>query len=210
MTRMITITAAALLLSSAVSFAGQAKPAAAAPAAAAQPAPAPAGITPPADYLIGAGDVLIITFWMEPDMTTDGAIVRPDGMITLPLLNDVPAIGLRPEQLRDRLAELAKKTVLVDPRVTVNVRQINSRKVYISGGIGKPGAYDLLVPMTVLQLISVAGGLGEFVSGKDILIIREEGGKTRAIKFNLKEVQEGKNLGQNIPLKPGDTITVPQ
>jgi polysaccharide export outer membrane protein len=195
-----------MALSSAVSFAGQAKPA----AAAAKSAPAPVAITPPPDYLIGAGDVLIITFWMEPEMSTDSAIVRPDGMITLPLINDVPAMGLKPEQLRDRLAELSKKTLLEDPRVTVTVRAINSRKVYIVGGIQKAGAYDLLAPLTVLQLITIAGGTREFVSGKDIQIIREEGGKKRAIKFNLKEVQEGKNLDQDIPLKPGDTITIPE
>ena len=210
MKRIATVAAAALVLSSAVSFAGQAKPAAPAPAAQAPAAQAPAGITPPVDYLIGAGDVLIINFWKEPDLTIDAAIVRPDGMITLPLLGDVPASGLKPEQLRDRLTEAASKNLLEDPRVTVGVRAINSRKVYISGGIAKPGPYDLLTPMTVLQLISVAGGTKEFVSGKETVIIREEGGKSRALKFNLKEVQAGKRLEQNIQLKPGDTVQVPE
>jgi polysaccharide export outer membrane protein len=204
-----TLSAAALLLSSAVSLAAQAKPAPA-PAPAAQAAQVPDGIAPPADYLIGAGDVLIINFWKEPDLTIESAIVRPDGMITLPLLGDVAAMGLKPEQLRDRLTAAASKNLLEDPRVTVGIRAINSRKVYITGGVAKPGPYDLLTPMTVLQLISVAGGPREFVSGKEIVIIRDEGGKQKALKFNLKEVQAGKKLEQNIPLKPGDTVNVPE
>jgi polysaccharide export outer membrane protein len=215
MKRTATIAASLLLVSAAASFAGQAKPAAppaktgqAQPGAQAQSAQPPEGITPPADYLIGPGDVLIITFWKEPDMSAEQQ-VRPDGRITLPLLNDVSAMGLKPDQLRDRLAEMSKN-YLEDPRVTVGLRQINSRKVYIYGGIAKAGAYDLLTPTTVLQLISVAGGTREFVSGKNILIIRTEDGKPRGIKFNLKEVQEGKNLEQNILLKPGDTVQVPE
>jgi polysaccharide export outer membrane protein len=224
-----TIAAVSLLVSATASFADQAKTAgpapaaapasagatpaapAAAPAAAARtPAPAAVAITPPADYVIGAGDVLIVTFWKEPDMTTDAAIVRPDGMITIPLLNDVPAAGLKPEQLSGKLVELATAKLFEDPRVTVGVRAINSRKVFISGAIGKPGPYDLHTPINVLQLISLAGGLREFTSGKNITIIREEGGKQRALKFNHEEVQEGKRLEQNIQLKPGDTVVVPE
>jgi polysaccharide export outer membrane protein len=209
MKRITTIAAAVLLLSSAVSFAGQTKPAAA-PAAAAKPAPAPPGITPPPDYLIGAGDVLIVTFWMEPDMTDANAVVRPDGMITLPLLNDVTAAGLKPEELRDRLAELSKKTLLEDPRVTVGVRAINSRKVFVVGSVQKPGPYDLLAPLDVMSLLSIAGGLREFTDGKKIRILRDEGGKQTSLLFNYREVEEGKNLSQNIQLKPGDRVIVPE
>jgi polysaccharide biosynthesis/export protein len=208
MKRVATIGAAALLTTSLAAFAGQAKPADPAPAAQAL---APAGITPPADYVIGIGDVLMINYWKEPDMSIDSAIVRPDGMITLPLINDVPAMGLKPDQLSDRLATLSRKAGLVDPRVTVGIRAINSRKVYIWGGIAKPGPYDLLVPTTVLQLISIAGGPKEFVDGDKIVIIRtDETGKQTPINFNLKEVQRGRKLEQNIPLKPGDVVTVPE
>lgn len=213
MTRIATIGAAALLTTSLAAFAGQAKPAAPAPgrSAPAPQAPAdPTGITPPADYVIGVGDVLIINYWKEPDMSIDGAIVRPDGMITLPLINDVPALGLKPDQLANRLAALSGKAGLVDPRVTVVVRAINSRKVYIQGGIAKPGPYDLLTPLTVLQLISIAGGLKEFVDGDDIVIIRDEGGKQTPINFNLKDVRRGRRLEQNIQLKPGDVVNVPE
>jgi polysaccharide export outer membrane protein len=188
-----------------------AAPAATAPAAAppAAPAPAPAGgVIPPADYVIGPGDVLTITYYRDKDMTGD-YIVRPDGKTTLPLLNDIDAQGLTPEQFKARLMEVSAK-LLVDPTITVGVKAINSRKVYIGGGISKPAYYDLLSPMTVTQLIIVAGGLREFVDGKNITILRNEGGKDTVIKFNYKEVLQGKNLKQNIPLKPGDTVLVPE
>ena len=198
-----TIAAAAVtVLSVAAPLTAQTK--SAAPAAALQ---ATAGITPPPDYVIGIGDVLIINYWKDSEMTTD-AVVRPDGKITLNLLNDIEAAGLRTDQLHDRLLE--KSTMFEDPRITVGVRQINSRKVYISGGVQKTGQFDLIAPLTVLQLISLAGGTREFVKGKAITIIRDEGGKPRAIKFNLKEVQEGKRLEQNIQLRPGDVVLVPE
>jgi polysaccharide biosynthesis/export protein len=205
-----TFVATALLVLTTVPAWAQAKPAApAAPPARQAPATQNAGaslVTPPADYVIGAGDVLFINYWRDKDMTND-YIVRPDGKITLPLINDVDAVGLTPDQLKDRLLK-ASANLFVDPSITVGVKTINSRKVYITGGVQKPGPYDLLTPMTVAQLISVAGGLAEFVSGKDIRILRNEGGKQTVVNFNYKEMLEGKNLGQNISLKPGDTVLV--
>src|SRR6185295_7639137 len=151
-----------------------------------------------------------INYWKDTEMTLDAAVVRPDGKITLPLLNDVDAAGRTPEQLRDQLMKASVK-ILEDPRVTVGIRQINSRKVYITGAVGKSGPIDLLTPMTVMQMISVAGGLKEFTSGKNITILRQEpGAKPTFFKFNYQEVLEGKKLEQNILLKPGDTITVPE
>jgi polysaccharide export outer membrane protein len=212
MKRISTIVAFSMLVSASSSFA-QAKPAApaAAPAQAqSQPAQLSAGITPPADYVIGAGDVLIINYWKDAEMTLDAAVVRPDGKITLPLLNDVDAAGRTPEQLREQLMKASVK-ILEDPRVTVGIRQINSRKVYITGAVGKSGQFDLLTPMTVMQMISMAGGLKEFTSGKNITILRQEpGAKPAFFKFNYQEVVQGKKLEQNIQLKPGDTITVPE
>lgn len=158
------------------------------------------------DYVIGPGDVLIITSWREKELAGD-FLVRPDGKITLPLVNDVDAAGLTPEQLRDRLTRAYVK-FLVDPTITVGVKAINSRTVFITGGVLKPGPYFLSASMTVLQLISVAGGLREFVDGRNITIIRDEGGSQRVFKFNYREVQSGENLGQNISLKPGDTVVV--
>jgi polysaccharide export outer membrane protein len=93
--------------------------------------------------------------------------------------------------------------------VTVVVKQINSRKVYITGQVGKIGPYALTGPMTVLQLLSTVGGVGEFANTKNIIILRTENGRQVSHKFNYKEVIAGKKLAQNIELKPGDTIVVP-
>ena len=180
-----------------------------APAPAVTPAPVvPAGVELPAGYVVGPEDVLTIVVWREKDLSSD-VTVRPDGRITLPLINDVVAQGLTPDQLRDQLKAQFDKYV-EDSSVSVVVKQINSRKVFITGMVGKPGAYPLTSTMTVLQLISLAGSLREFTSGKNILIIRDEGGKQKALKFNYEEVREGTRLEQNIQLKPGDTVVVPE
>jgi len=176
------------------------------PAAGAEPV-VPGAVVPPAGYVIGADDVLAVLFWREKDLSADVA-VRPDGKITLPLLNDVEAAGLTPEQLRDRLSKAASQYV-EDPNVTVVVKAINSRKVFITGNIAKPGPYPLSGPTTVLQLLAMAGGVHEFAKIDRILIMRTENGKPVAHKFNYKDVAEGKKLSQNIELQPGDTVVVP-
>jgi len=167
----------------------------------------PAGVPTPPDYVIGPDDILTIVFWREKDMSSDVG-VRPDGKISLPLINDVQASGLTPEQLRLSITEAAGKFV-EDPSVTVVVKGINSRKVYITGQVGKPGPYPLGGPTTVLQLLATAGGVGEYSKSDKIVVMRTENGKTVSHKFNYKDVIQGKNLLQNIELKPGDTIIVP-
>ncbi len=183
----------------------------AAPSTPAQPGPVPlsvpAGVALPADYVIGPDDVLTVVFWRDKDMTTD-VVVRPDGRITLPLVNDLPASGLTPEQLRVAITQSASKYI-EEPTVSVVVKQINSRKVFITGQVGKPGAYPLGGPTSVLQLISLAGGLNEFAKQKDIVITRQEGGRQTTLKFNYRDVLKGKNLQQNVELKAGDTVLVP-
>jgi polysaccharide biosynthesis/export protein len=174
-------------------------PATPATAPATQP-PAPAT---PADYRIGTEDVLGILFWREMEMSGD-VTVRPDGMITLPLLGDVRAVGLTTDQLKDILQKSASK-ILTDANVTVVVRQINSRKVYVTGQVGMSGAYPLIGPRNVVQAIAMAGGLSEYAKGDKILIIRG----SQTFKFNYKEVIEGRKLEQNILLQPGDQIVVP-
>jgi polysaccharide export outer membrane protein len=171
------------------------------------PAAATTGVAVPPGYIIGTDDVLSILYWRDKDMSTDVA-VRPDGKISLQLLNDVEAAGLTPEQLRDRLVAESKRYI-EDPNITVVVKQINSRKVYVVGSIGKPGPYSLSGPTTVLQLIALAGGLGDFADAKNIVILRVENGKPTTYRFNYKDVAARKNLSQNIELKPGDTIVVP-
>ena len=167
----------------------------------------PTGVTPPPDYIIGADDILAIVFWRDKDMSTEVA-VRPDGKISLALLNDVQAAGLTPPQLRDRLTEEAKKYI-EDPNVTVVVRQINSRRVYITGQVQKPGPYQLGAATTVLQLIAMAGGVMEYAHSKKIVVMRTENGRQMSYPFNYNDVVSRKNLRQNIELKPGDTVIVP-
>jgi polysaccharide export outer membrane protein len=181
-----------------------ATPSAASPPAA--PATASA-VDLPAGYVVGPEDVLSIVVWREKDLTTD-VTVRPDGRITLPLINDVMAQGLTPDQLRDQLKTLFDKFV-EDSSVSVVVKQINSRKVFITGMVSKPGAYPLTSTMSVLQLISLAGGLNEFARGKEIVVMRTEDGKQKAMKFNYDDVRKGRKLQQNIELRPGDTVLVP-
>jgi polysaccharide export outer membrane protein len=159
----------------------------------------------PAGYVIGLEDVLSIVFWRDKDMSTD-VTVRPDGKISLPLLNEVQAAGLTPAALRAHLAAESKR-FFENPNVTVVVKQINSRRVFITGQIVKPGPYPLAAPTTVLQLISMAGGLKDFADGKNIMIVRHENGRKSSYVFNYKDIR--KNLQQNIELKPGDTVVVP-
>ena len=205
------VAAAAFLLSVHVAGA-QSKPASPAPAQGATakaPAPAaPATSAAPGDYVIGLADVLTVTYRDEKEMTGDH-LVRPDGKITLPLIGDIEVVGLTTEQAKDRLLQ-ASSTLFKNPTISVGVKDINSLTVYITGGVAKPGPYKILSPMTVLQLISIAGGLREFVDGKNVVIIRNEGSKPTFFRFNYKEVSEGKNLGQNINLKPNDTVSVPE
>jgi polysaccharide export outer membrane protein len=174
---------------------------------AAVPPPMPAGIQPPGDYTIGPDDVLGIVFWREKDMTGD-VTVRPDGKITLPLINEISAAGLRPDQLREAITQEAVKFI-EDPAVTVIVKKINSRKVYITGMVEKPGTYDLIAPTTVIQFIAIAGGLKEFAHRKEIVIMRTEDGKSVTYPFNYEAIVKRTRQDQNILLKPGDTVVVP-
>jgi polysaccharide biosynthesis/export protein len=181
----------------------------AAPARAEQAAPRPstAGITAPDDYIIGPDDVLTVIFWRDKDMSND-VVVRPDGKITLPLINDLHAAGLTPDQLRQRvLTESAR--FIEDPTPSVVVKQINSRKVFITGEVEKPGPYALTAPTTVLQLIAMSGGLKEYAQKKDIVIMRTEAGKHVTFPFDYAAVARRTKLQENIFLKPGDTVLVP-
>ena len=172
----------------------------------APPVPTP-GIATPADYVIGPDDALDVIVWRDKDMSAS-VQVRPDGKISLPLVNDIQAAGLTPDQLRETVKAAVARFV-TDPSVTIVVRQINSRKVYVTGSVNKPGPFPLSDTMTVLQMLALAGGLSEYANGKEILVMRTERGQTQSFKFNYKDVSKGKNLQQNIVLRPGDTIVVP-
>ena len=169
-------------------------------------AAAPA-IVIPAGYTIGADDQLSIVFWRDKEMSAD-VVVRPDGKISLPLLNDIEAAGVTPDQLRARNENAAAKFIS-EPTATVVVKQINSRKVYITGNVAKAGTYPLVGDMTVVQLIAVDGGLLEYADSKAIVIMRKENGRDQYFKMNYRDVVRQKNVEQNILLKPGDTVVVP-
>ena len=166
-----------------------------------------AAVPLPPGYVIGAQDLLSIVFWRDKDMSAD-VVVRPDGKISLPLLNEVQAAGFTPEELRAHLTEAAAKYV-EDPTATVVVKEIHSRNVYITGNVAKPATYPLVGDMNVLQLIALAGGLQEYADSKNIVVIRAEAGRQQYHKFNYNDVVKRKRAEQNILLKPGDTIVVP-
>lgn len=158
------------------------------------------------DYVIGADDVLKITVWKEPDLS-ETLPVRPDGKISMPLLNDIPAAGLTPLQLKDSITEKLKKYIS-DPRVTVVVTAMNSQRVFVTGEVVHSGPITLLPHMTVLQALSQAG-FTQFANPKAIYLLRTRNGKQEKIPFNYKDVVKGNHSEQNILLKPGDTLVVP-
>jgi polysaccharide export outer membrane protein len=160
----------------------------------------------PSDYVIGADDVLRISVWKEPDLS-EMLPVRPDGKISMPLLNDIPAAGLTPLQLKDSITEKLKKFI-ADPRVTVVVTAMNSQRIFVSGEVVHSGPIQLLPHMTILQALSQAG-FNQFANLKGIYLLRTENGKQERIPFNYKDVIKGNHPEQNIQLKPGDTVVVP-
>jgi polysaccharide export outer membrane protein len=160
-----------------------------------------------AEYKIGAQDVLRIDVWKE-DQLTRIVPVRPDGKVTLPLLNDVQAVGLTPMQLAGLISEGLKKYIN-NPQVTVTITEINSRRIYVTGEVVRSGAFPLLPSMTVLQALSSSGGFTQFARTKKIYVLRVEDGKQVKLPFNYKEVVDGKKPEQNILLQPGDVIVVP-
>ena len=166
-----------------------------------------AAATSDPDYVIGAEDMLDVNVWKEAELTRQ-VPVRPDGKISLPLLNDVQAAGLTPTQLAAQITKGLEK-YMTSPQVTVIVSQINSQRIYILGEVGRVGAYGLLPGMTVLQAISNAGGFTAFANVKAIYVLRQENGKQTKLPFNYKDVLSGKSPEQNIELKAGDTVVVP-
>jgi polysaccharide export outer membrane protein len=180
--------------------------------------PAPAGVTSRpsnasgpaavdnAHYIIGAEDTLQITVWKEPSLS--GTIpVRPDGMISLVLVGDLPAAGKTPMQLSDDITVKLKKYIQ-DPNVSVLVMGVNSQKIFLVGEVGHVGPVMMTAGMTPLQAIAAAGGLTPYANAKKIYILRGEAGKQQKIPFNYKQALKGEEA-QSVALKPGDTIVVP-
>lgn len=170
--------------------------------------PAPAVVTAP-DYRIGAGDVLQITVWKEPEASIPSAVVRSDGKISVPLLKEVQAGGLTPSELEQRLTERLSKYIHAAD-VTVMVREVHSEKVYLIGAVRREGPIAMQSSMTVLQAIAQAGGLSDYAKRSKIYVLRTESGKQVKLPFDYSAVIKGSRMEQNVPLRPDDTIVIPQ
>ena len=164
-------------------------------------------VVPPSGYVIGVSDVLGIKIWQQPELSGD-VVVRPDGQISVPLLNDIQAAGLTPLQLSNAIGSTAKRWVQ-EPSVTVIIREINSRAVFITGRVAHPGRYPLTGPTSILQLIAISGGLAEWADAENVTLMRSEQNAFVTRRFNYKDVLARKNMDQNIELEPGDTVIVP-
>ena len=181
-------------------IAGAAHPAAAQRAA---QTPAKAG-----DYVIGAGDILEITTWKEIDLTRTEVLVRLDGKISFPLLNDLQAAGVTTGDLKRTIEDGLKKYV-AHPVVTVAVKSPTSQKFYVLGEVLHTGEYPLFKNMTVLQAFSVAGGFTQWASKDEIILLRRQEGKETIHRINYKDITRGRESGQNMIIQADDTIIVP-
>lgn len=161
----------------------------------------------PAGYTIGEQDVLSIDVWKEKEMSGE-VVVRPDGKISLPLVGEVYVIGMTPVELQKMLADKLQPFVTI-PQVTVTVREIKSRKVYVIGQVAHPGAMEINSTTTVYQILAEAGGLRDFANRKKIYVLRRVGGKEKRLPFNYNAFVKGKPNAQDITLQPGDSIVVP-
>lgn len=157
------------------------------------------------EYVIGPDDVLEVAYWNDKEPSAE-VTVRPDGGISLPLVGDLMVAGLTPAAAAERIRVKASE-FLQAPVVTVLVKRINSRKVFITGEVARPGAYPITGPTTVLQMIATAGGLTDFADREGIIVIRA-GQTPQHFTINYKQIAKLRNLDQNITLVPGDTIVV--
>ena len=160
------------------------------------------------EYIIGVGDILEIVTWKEPDFSREQILVRLDGKISFPLLDDVQAAGLTPVQLKKNI-EARLKEYVASPSVTVTIRDAASQRFYILGEVVHTGEYPLVKDLTVLQAFALAGGFTEWASKKEIILFRRENGKEKVIRINYKEIIKGNDFSQNVTIKADDTIIVP-
>jgi polysaccharide export outer membrane protein len=178
-------------------------PAAITPAAGRDAAPGREVAT--ADYRLGAGDKLRIEVYKDPQLS-QSLQIRPDGKITLPLVGDIPAVGLTPLELRDRISA-ALKDYVTNPVVTVIVVEALASNVYVMGEVLKPGPLPLAGPLTVLQALAMSGGFKDFANTKDIRVLRRTPSGVQTIRFNYREAVRGDS--PPVYLRAGDTVIVP-
>lgn len=162
----------------------------------------------PDDYKIGAGDVLEINVWKEPEASVRSVVVRPDGRISMPLLKEVDVVGLTPVQLEKLITDGLTK-VMNSPDVTIVVTGINSKKIYVNGKVKKEGPIPYTYRMTVMQALSEAGGITDYAKKKAIYVLRNDNGREFKFPFDYNAVLKGEKMELNIPLEPGDVIVVP-
>jgi polysaccharide export outer membrane protein len=160
------------------------------------------------EYRIGAGDVLNIATWKEPELTRPEVLVRIDGRISFPLIGDIPAAGMTPAQLTETIQKGLTNYVTA-PVVTVTVINPASQRIYVLGEVARTGEYSLTKELTVLQAFAVAGGFTQWASKDAIILMRKEGGKEKIYRINYKEIVKGKDIDNNLTLQTNDTIVVP-
>ncbi|HEX4996909.1 MAG TPA: polysaccharide biosynthesis/export family protein [Terriglobia bacterium] len=187
------------------------QPAVAANTAAPAPAGAPANTGNTAGteplYIIQPNDQLSVFVWKEPTLSGK-VVVRPDGRISIPLVQDMQAAGLNPGELKQRIEDRLKQFIEI-PTVTVVVEAIQSYRIFVTGKVAKPGAIMAEKPISVLQALALAGGFTEFANTDETVIIRNNGSENTSFKFNYREMIKGRNFDQNMLLKSGDVIVVP-
>jgi polysaccharide export outer membrane protein len=159
-------------------------------------------------YIIGAGDILEITTWKEEDFSREAVLVRLDGMITFPLIDDVKVEGRTTMQVKAAIEEKLKDFVS-EPNVTVHLSAALSKMFYILGEVMQTGEYPLVKNYTVLQAFALAGGFSEWASKKEILLLRNVDGQDKIIRINYKRLIKGKDFDQNVHIQADDTIIVP-
>ena len=167
----------------------------------------PESVSTNGDYRIGPGDVIVVSVWKEPEASST-VVIRPDGKISLPLVNDLSVDGKTPMEVQKIISEKLAPFIK-SPNVTVTVQEIYSKKVFVLGEVNRAGAYQITQPMTVLQVLTEAQGLRPFANQKAIYVLRTENGKQVRLPFNYKDVVQGKKIEQNVLLHPGDTVVVP-
>jgi len=160
------------------------------------------------DYRIGAGDVIEVATWKEPDLSRKEVLVRVDGKISFPLIGDIPAAGMTPAELTETIQKGLTNYVTA-PVVTVTVTSPGSQKVYVLGEVMKTGEYPILKSLTVLQAFALAGGFTQWASKDEIILIRKDGAKDRIYKINYKDIVKGRDVENNLALQANDTIVVP-
>jgi len=159
-------------------------------------------------YVIGAGDVLNISTWKEPELTRPEVLVRSDGRISFPLIGDIQAAGTTPVELTETIQK-GLKDYVTNPVVTVTVTSPASQKIYVMGEVMRPGEYPLTKSLTVLQAFTLAGGFTQWASKDEIILMRKEGSKEKIYKINYKDIVKGRDIENNLMLQANDTIVVP-